>query len=174
MKALLLVLIVLLLHHIGAAQSVPATVDTTLFYLLRTPPAPSSQPTPQSRGLDTHHIDQMPVLQGGIVALRCLLYQNNQLSQSQSGYPTGIVFVGFIIDTTGRVQDARILQGLHPALDAEALRLANLLNGHFTPARNNNRPLAVSFTLPVHFPALAPAGRKQRKRCASSFTANTR
>ncbi|WP_350356617.1 energy transducer TonB [Hymenobacter canadensis] len=116
----------------------------------------------------------MPVLQGGIVALRCLLYQNNQLGQPESGYPTGIVFVGFIIDTTGLVRDARILRGLHPALNTEALRLANLLNGRFMPARNNNRPVAVSFTLPVHFPALAPAGRKQQKRCASSFTANTR
>ncbi|MBC6697428.1 energy transducer TonB [Hymenobacter puniceus] len=116
----------------------------------------------------------MPVLQGGADALRCFLYQNTQLSPLKNDYPSGKVFVGFIIDTTGQVRKARILQGLHPALDAEALRLANLLSGRFTPGQHNQQRVAVPFTLPIPFPTVAPAGRKQRKRCASSFTANTR
>ncbi|WBO83881.1 energy transducer TonB [Hymenobacter yonginensis] len=163
----------LLLHHVGTAQTVPATVNTTRTYIPEVMVAPTYQPTQSLPGRSVH-IDQMPVFQGGTEALHCFLYQNNRLSQPKSGYPTGIVFVGLVVDTAGRVRDVRILRGLHPALDAEALRLTNLLSGRFTPGQNNKRLVAVPLTLPVRFPAIAPVGRKQQKRCASSFTTSTR
>lgn len=120
------------------------------------------------------HVEQMPVFEGGYDNLFCFLYQNNRFSHATNAYPAGKVFVKFVIDTTGQVQGAQILKSLHPALDAEALRLVNLLSGRFTPGRQNKRPVAVPFTLPIQFPATIPTGRKQLKRCASSFTANTR
>ncbi|WP_170170243.1 energy transducer TonB [Hymenobacter perfusus] len=167
----------LILGHGATAQVAPAAFDTTDFHQL----------APLTTATRTHYqvpyrgtgiyIEQMPTFEGGIEGLLCFLHQNNQLSQPGNEYPSGKVFVGFIVDTAGHVQGAQILKGLHPALDAEALRLVNLLSGRFTPGRQNKRPVAVPFTLPIQFPATMPTGRKQLKRfkrCASSFTANTR
>lgn len=44
-----------------------------------------------------------------------------------------------------------MLKGVHPALDAEALRVARLLNGHYRPGKQNGRAIDVSYTIPVTF-----------------------
>lgn len=169
--------VLLILSRTAAAQTTPAAFDTIDFHQL----------APLSTTILTHYqipyrgtgvyIEQMPIFEGGIEGLFCFLHQNNQLSRPGGEYPSGKVFVKFIVDTAGHVQGAQILKSLHPVLDAEALRLANLLSGRFTPGRQNKRPVAVPFTLPIQFPATIPTGRKQLKRfkrCASSFKANTR
>ncbi|MBD2714003.1 energy transducer TonB [Microvirga sp. STR05] len=175
MKTLLLLQLVLLifLGQTAAAQVAPATVDTTGFYK---PAHPTTAATPHSEVPFRvgWHIEQMPAFEGGLEGLFCFLYQNNQLSRSMNGYPSEKVFVGFVVDTIGLVRNTRALKGLHPTLDAEALRLVNLLSGRFTPGRSNKRPVAVTYTIPISFPAIAPTSKKLRKRCDSSFTANTR
>lgn len=62
----------------------------------------------------------------------------------------GRVFISFTVDTTGRVCDAHILKGIHPLLDAEALRVVQALTG-FAPARQNSKPVNVSLTVPIAF-----------------------
>ena len=62
----------------------------------------------------------------------------------------GRVFVSFTVDTTGQVRDARILKGIHPLLDAEALRVVQAQTG-FTSGRQNGKPVDVSLTIPITF-----------------------
>lgn len=63
----------------------------------------------------------------------------------------GKVFIGFVIDKTGQVRNAKVLKGIHPLLDAEALRVVQLLDGQFEPGKQNNKPVDVSYTIPVTF-----------------------
>ena len=62
----------------------------------------------------------------------------------------GSVYAKFTIDTTGQVCNARIVKGLQPYFDAEALRVIRALPG-FTPAKQGNKPVSVEMTVPVQF-----------------------
>ena len=62
----------------------------------------------------------------------------------------GRVFVSFTVDTTGQVHDVRILKGIHPLLDAEALRVVQTQTG-FTPGRQSGKPINVSLVVPITF-----------------------
>ncbi|QIX61298.1 energy transducer TonB [Hymenobacter sp. BT18] len=116
------------------------------------------------------YIEQMPVFRGGMERLPDIIRQNNH-------YPVGIdsikgkVFVSFTINEQGRVVKPVITKGLHPKLDAEALRLVQLLDGEWTAGSQNGRPVPVQFTLPITFdstpenpalPGKKPPKRKQR------------
>jgi outer membrane biosynthesis protein TonB len=39
----------------------------------------------------------------------------------------GRVFVSFVVDASGSIRDAKVMKGLHPAMDIEALRVVQLL-----------------------------------------------
>nr|WP_242583394.1 energy transducer TonB [Hymenobacter telluris] len=89
-------------------------------------------------------------------------YKNGELTQfiaKNAKWPTsskpinaeGKVFIGFIVDKTGGVRDAKVLKGIHPALDAEALRVVQLLDKQFTPGQQNNLPVDVRYVVPVTF-----------------------
>jgi periplasmic protein TonB len=61
----------------------------------------------------------------------------------------GSVIVEAIIDTQGRVTDARVLRGLPMGLDQEAVDA--ILQWRFKPAYQGSRPVKVYFTLTVNF-----------------------
>ena len=62
----------------------------------------------------------------------------------------GRVVVKFIIDESGIVRDAKIIKSVHPALDAEALRVVNLMPV-WKPGISEGQPVSVFFTIPVVF-----------------------
>ncbi|WP_354578297.1 energy transducer TonB [Hymenobacter sp. UYP22] len=65
---------------------------------------------------------------------------------------SGRVYVRFIVDRKGHVGNVAVVRTLHPAADAEAIRVANLLSGHFLPGTNKKRqPIDVGYTLPFFF-----------------------
>lgn len=63
----------------------------------------------------------------------------------------GRVYVSFVVGEKGQVYDAKVLKGLHPLFDAEALRVVQLLDGHFTPALCGGVAKAHEYFLPVFF-----------------------
>jgi protein TonB len=62
----------------------------------------------------------------------------------------GRVFVSFTVDTTGQVQNAKVVKGFHPLFDAAVLEVVRKLDG-FKPGLQYDKPVAVSFTLPITF-----------------------
>jgi len=62
----------------------------------------------------------------------------------------GKVYVEFFIDTDGSVTDAKVLRGLHPLLDAEALRVINA-SPKWTPGKLRGKPVNVVYQFPVDF-----------------------
>lgn len=61
---------------------------------------------------------------------------------------SGVVIVECVIDTEGRVADARVLKG-HPLLDAAAVSAVQ--QWQYTPTRLNGSPVAVIMTVTVRF-----------------------
>ena len=98
------------------------------------------------------YAQQMPTFQGGdLAALTAHIQQQLRWPQGSGLVDAeGRVFASFIVGKDGMVRDAKIIKGLHPFLDAEALRVILALTG-FTPGRQNGKPVAVSVTVPVTF-----------------------
>lgn len=111
------------------------------------------------------HVEQMPVLKGGADALMKFIATNFHRPTEAPETLEGRVFIRFMITETGAVRDVQVAKGLHPALDAEAVRVVRLLDGKFTPGQQNNRPVAVGYTVPITFESAAapqPAARKRK------------
>lgn len=66
----------------------------------------------------------------------------------QSGLE-GTVYVEFVVDETGAVSSPRILKGVHPMLNKEAIKAVERLV--CTPGRQRDKPVKVQLTLPVRF-----------------------
>lgn len=71
-------------------------------------------------------VDEPPAFPGGETALRNHLLKSMLLPDSvfQQGL-TGTLKVRFVVDRTGEVREAEVLFPLHPAVDAEALRVVS-------------------------------------------------
>ena len=62
----------------------------------------------------------------------------------------GRVLVKFVVDVDGKVTDVEVIEGVHPALDAEAVRVVSK-SPRWKPGTKNDRPVRVSYTFPVIF-----------------------
>jgi TonB family protein len=103
------------------------------------------------------YVEQMPEFPGGQPALfrtlgQTIVYPAEALQQGLEGK----VFVSFVVAESGQVQDVKVSKGVHPLLDAEALRAVQALPA-FVPGKQNGRPVAVAYTLPIAFRVPAEA-----------------
>jgi len=62
----------------------------------------------------------------------------------------GRVICSFVVDTQGNIIDVKILRGVDPLLDKEAIRAISK-SPKWTPGKNRGKPVRVSYTFPVIF-----------------------
>ncbi|MGB0422999.1 MAG: energy transducer TonB [Flavobacteriales bacterium] len=62
----------------------------------------------------------------------------------------GTVYIGFVVDKTGNITNPKILRGIHPALDQEALRLVKKLP-KMEPGTMHGHPISVQYNIPIRF-----------------------
>lgn len=62
----------------------------------------------------------------------------------------GRVFVAFVVEPDGRVSNVRVVRGVDPSLDKEAVRVVES-SPRWTPGRQRGKPVRVSFTFPIIF-----------------------
>ncbi len=74
----------------------------------------------------------------------------------------GKVFAGFTITETGQITGSEILKGIGYGCDEEAIRLVKLMPP-WKPSRQNGKPVAGRYLLPIRF-ALPVAGNKAAKK----------
>lgn len=65
------------------------------------------------------------------------------------GYVQGRVIVEFIVDTLGNVKDAKVVKGLSPELNEEALRVIKMLT--FIPGSRNGKAIETKMAIPIKF-----------------------
>ncbi len=62
----------------------------------------------------------------------------------------GRVMIQFTIDRDGSVKDVKVLRGVHPSLDKEAVRIISS-SPKWTPGKQRNRPAKVRYNFPIQF-----------------------
>ena len=63
----------------------------------------------------------------------------------------GRVVVGFTIDEKGRMTDVKVVKGVHPLLDKEALRVIKSAPKKWTAGTRNGKSFAFKYTIAVGF-----------------------
>jgi len=96
-------------------------------------------------------VEQMPQFPGGDAALmqyiqKNIVYPAKALADSIEGK----VFVRFTVRETGVIEDVTIMRSLQADIDKEAVRVVKSLPP-FKPGRQQGKPVAVYFTLPIVF-----------------------
>ena len=96
--------------------------------------------------------EQMPVFEGGQEALMNFIRTNMRYPESAIEQEIqGKVFIEFVVYPNGELGQYRILRGVHSLLDKEAMRVIKATAGKWKPGRQNGKPVAVVFRLPVAF-----------------------
>ena len=62
----------------------------------------------------------------------------------------GTVVVKFVVGTNGGVQEVEVVEGVHPAIDAEAVRVIKS-SPKWKPGMKDGKPVRVTYTYPVIF-----------------------
>jgi len=62
----------------------------------------------------------------------------------------GRVFVQFVVESDGRLTNVKVIRGVDPALDKEAVRVVES-SPRWNPGKQRGKPVRVSFTFPITF-----------------------
>ena len=96
-------------------------------------------------------VEQMPEFPGDELALRN--YISNSIIYPESSVEKGIqgkVYVSFVVSKAGMVTKARVVRGVDPQIDREALRVIKTLP-KWKPGMQNDKAVNVAYTVPINF-----------------------
>jgi TonB family protein len=128
----------------GQAVNVQMTLPVRFTLRLDAPPDPEPE-------VSYTLVDSMPEFPGGEAALRAYLKENIQYPEAliKKGLG-GTVYVTYEVFKDGSIRDAKVLKGVHPLIDAEAIRVINAMP-LWKPGQQRGKPVRVQFTLPIRF-----------------------
>ena len=91
-------------------------------------------------------VEDQPQLKGGMAALQ---KEVNYPEFAKKAGIEGRVFVQFVVDESGNVQDPKVTRGVHKLLNEEAVRAVKQMT--FTPGKQRGKAVKVQMSLPVTF-----------------------
>ena len=95
--------------------------------------------------------EELVTYPGGTDALRQFLMANLQYPEADKKKGIqGTVMVTYVINADGSVTKAKVMRGVSPEIDREALRLTNMIKG-WKSASQNGHPKSVVVTMPIEF-----------------------
>ncbi len=94
--------------------------------------------------------EKMPEFPGGPSAMRRYIYENMKFPVIAGKVATGRVFVSFVVDIDGSVKDIKIVRGLDPFCDKEAIRIIESMP-KWEPGQQNGKAVKVQYTVPINF-----------------------
>jgi protein TonB len=62
----------------------------------------------------------------------------------------GVVYASFVVEKDGSIGEVKILRGVHPLLDAEAIRVISAMP-RWKPGLIDGRPVRVKYNMPMSF-----------------------
>ena len=139
----------LLLPAAARAQQVPPKAEPDLSDLV----APATERPPLVPPPSGAHLIQAPqYIDGGQKGMMRTIYQHLRWPQiGRVVCVEGNVRVTFDVGTDGKVYDARVVRGLYPDFDAEALKAVRSLGTFMPSADATTNPATISLTIPVQF-----------------------
>lgn len=97
-------------------------------------------------------VEDMPSFQGkGQDGFRTYIAKNLKYPEiaAENGI-SGRVFVQFVVNENGEVTNAKVVRGVDPALDKEAIRVV-MSSPKWAPGKQRGKPVRVAFTFPIQF-----------------------
>lgn len=135
----------------GTQNGVPVQTYFTLPVLFKLSDKQNQAGNGPGYPADSTFIEHMPEFPGGDKELMNFLRANIKYpAYEMEANIQGKVLIRFTVSVTGEVQDAMIVKGLSPGLDAEALRVVRLLP-KFKPGTQNGVPVPVFYNMPFTF-----------------------
>ena len=97
-------------------------------------------------------VEEMPTFQGRLYkTFKDWLAENTKYpSQALRDSITGKVSVQFVVNRIGNVVDVIVINGVHPLLDAEAVRVTKS-SPAWAPGKQRGKKVCVQFTFPINF-----------------------
>ncbi len=96
-------------------------------------------------------VEHQPEYPGGMGELMKFIQRNIRYpKEAQDQGKQGRVIVVFVVEKDGSITDAEVLKPVDPLLDAEALRIVNMMP-KWTPGKQRGKEVRVRFTIPVTF-----------------------
>ena len=100
----------------------------------------------------------MPQFPGGNIEMIKFFGDNIKYPEAaKKANAQGSVIVTFTVTKDGNIENAKVVRSVHPALDAEALRVVNMMP-KWTPGTQFGKTVDVKYTVPVKF--VKPAVKK--------------
>lgn len=97
-------------------------------------------------------VEEMPKFEGEEVALRQFIADNVKYpEEAKKKGESGKVYVRFVVNKEGAVEQVSIARGVSPSLNAEAIRVVQSIPAKWTPGKQKGEPVAVYFTVPINF-----------------------
>lgn len=97
-------------------------------------------------------VEQLPEYPGGMSAFYRLIGENmNYPKEAKRGGIEGRVYVSFVINKTGELEEVKPERALGYGCDEEAVRLVMLTSGKWIPGNQRGRPVKVRMVLPIIF-----------------------
>ena len=120
------------------------TIPVVLLYLLIAPNLFAQQKDDKGIYL---MVEKMPAIKGGMATIGKKV-QYPRIAKEMG--IQGVVYVGFIVDSEGKVIEPKILKSLAKPLDEEALRVITK-EVKFTPGYHQGKAVPVRMVLPIRF-----------------------
>lgn len=96
-------------------------------------------------------VEQQPEFPGGIAEMYKFLSKNIKYPSAASrANVQGKVFLTFVVNTDGSIQDVQVLKGLGFGTDEEAIRVVKTMP-KWKPGKQSGRPVRVKYNLPINF-----------------------
>ena len=96
-------------------------------------------------------VEEMPSFPGGEASRLKFLQGNTIFPQSakEKGI-SGTVYVSFLVESTGKISDIKVLKGIGSGCDEEAIRVVRKMP-NWIPGKQAGKPVGVKFTMPIKF-----------------------
>ena len=117
-------------------------------------------------------VEEMPQFPGGMAeAMKFLAKNINYPVESQKTKIEGRVIVQFVVKENGKVADIKVMRGVSPELDAEAIRVVGLMPD-WIPGKQRGKAVDVKFTMPIMFRLSTPAPKEETSSTPQMFHMN--
>jgi TonB family protein len=121
---------------------------------------PKVKETPQEKVI-FQVVEEMPEFPGGMAEAMKFLAKNIKYPvAAQQAKIEGRVIVQFVIERDGSVSDVKVMRGVNPELDAEAIRVVSMMP-KWIPGKQRGKAVAVKYTMPIMFRLQTPEPKKE-------------
>ena len=114
------------------------------------PPPPVGDIDPTNEPFE--QVDKMPVFNGGDSALMKFIADNTIYSEAaKTNGIQGKVIVSFVVENDGSIDRVKVVKGVDPDLDKEAVRVVSRVPGFEKPGIKDGKAVAVRYQIPINF-----------------------